>query len=166
MALTNGFPVLIEDVGETVDPMLDSVLCKQFIEQNGQKIIKFANKDLLYNEEFALYMTTKMPNPHYLPEIFIKVNVINFTVTFEGLEDQLLADVVKSERPEIEQQRDDNIVNLAFCQKRIKDCERDILQMLNASSPETLLDDVDLISTLESSKMTSVSIKEKLVESV
>jgi len=44
-----------------------------------------------------------MPNPAYLPEVFIKVNIINFTVTFEGLEDQLLADVVKNEEPEIEQ---------------------------------------------------------------
>jgi dynein heavy chain, axonemal len=39
-------------------------------------------------------MTTKMPNPHYLPEICIKVTLINFTVTFGGLEDQLLGDVV------------------------------------------------------------------------
>ena len=87
LALTNGFPVLIEDVGEMVDPMMDAVLNKQFVEQNGQTLIKFANKDLFYNDQFRLYMTTKMPNPHYLPEIFIKVNVINFTVTFEGLED-------------------------------------------------------------------------------
>ena len=33
------------------------------------------------------YITTKMPNPNYLPEVFIKVNIINFTVTFDGLED-------------------------------------------------------------------------------
>ena len=39
-------------------------------------------------------MTTKMPNPHYLPEIFIKMTIINFTVTFMGLEEQLLGDVV------------------------------------------------------------------------
>ena len=36
------------------------------------------------------YMTTKMANPHYLPEICIKVTIINFTVTKSGLEDQLL----------------------------------------------------------------------------
>ncbi len=114
-------------MGEALDPVMDALLNQQFVEQNGQKLIKFANKDLLYHEEFRLFMTSKLPNPHFLPEIFIKVNVINFTVTFEGLEDQLLADVVKAERPEIEQQRDDNIVNLAFCQKRIQACERDIL---------------------------------------
>lgn len=31
-------------------------------------------------------MTTKLPNPHYIPEICIKVTLINFTVTFDGLE--------------------------------------------------------------------------------
>lgn len=40
-----------------------------------------------------MYLTTKMPNPHYLPEVCIKVNIINFTVTMEGLEDQLLGQV-------------------------------------------------------------------------
>lgn len=32
-------------------------------------------------------MTSKLPNPNYLPEVFIKVSIINFTVTFDGLED-------------------------------------------------------------------------------
>jgi dynein heavy chain len=35
-------------------------------------------------------MTTKMSNPHYLPEICIKVTIINFSVTKQGLEDQIL----------------------------------------------------------------------------
>ena len=39
---------------------------------------------------FKLFMTSKMPNPHYLPEVAIKTTIINFTVTMEGLEDQLL----------------------------------------------------------------------------
>jgi hypothetical protein len=37
--------------------------------------------------------------------------------------------------------------------------------MLNESKPETLLDDVNLISTLESSKLTSEEIKVKIEES-
>ena len=77
----------------------------------------------------------------------------------------MLADVVKNEKPEIEKQRDDNIVNLASYRKKITECEKLILQMLNDSKPETLLDDIDLINTLESSKSTSEEIKIKISES-
>jgi len=51
---------------------------------------------------FKLYLTTKIPNPHYLPDTFIKVTIINFTVTTIGLEEQLLGDLVKKEEPNIE----------------------------------------------------------------
>jgi len=54
---------------------------------------------------------------------------------------------------------------LAGYKKKITECEKLILQMLNDSKPETLLDDVDLISTLESSKVTSEEIKVKIGES-
>jgi len=58
-------------------------------------LIRFGEGEIDFDRNFKLFITTKIPNPNYLPEIYIKVTVINFTVTFEGLEDQLLADVVK-----------------------------------------------------------------------
>jgi dynein heavy chain len=50
-------------------------------------MIKIGDSEIEYDDNFKLYFTTKLPNPHYLPEIFIRVNVINFTVTTEGLEE-------------------------------------------------------------------------------
>ena len=58
----------------------------------GEKIID-------YSPNFKLYMTTKLPNPHYPPEICVKVTLLNFMVTPEGLEDQMLNIVVKTEEP-------------------------------------------------------------------
>lgn len=43
-----------------------------------------------------------MANPHYKPEIQAQTTLINFTVTRDGLEDQLLAQVVNQERPDLE----------------------------------------------------------------
>lgn len=86
-------------------------------------------------------MTTKMANPHYLPEVCIKVTIINFTVTKSGLEDQLLryphgahliqhyhkimvqsmySDVVRLERPDLEQQRNELIVNINKAKNELK----------------------------------------------
>lgn len=59
------------------------------------KMIKVGDKRVNYHHQFQLYMTTKLSNPHYLPEIFIKVTIINFSITFEGLQDQLLSEVMK-----------------------------------------------------------------------
>lgn len=43
-----------------------------------------------------------MANPHYKPELQAQTTLINFTVTEDGLEDQLLAEAVDIERPDLE----------------------------------------------------------------
>ena len=64
----------------------------------GEKVIDFSN-------DFRFQMTTKLANPHYPPEICVKVTLLNFMVTPEGLEDQMLNIVVKIEEPNKEEQR-------------------------------------------------------------
>ena len=86
-----GAPVLLQEIGETLDPSLEPVLLKQTFVQAGRTLIRLGDSDIEYDKNFKLYITTKMSNPHYLPEICIKVTIVNFTVTPSGLEDQLLA---------------------------------------------------------------------------
>ena len=45
-----------------------------------------------------------------MPETCIKLTVIDFSITFEGLEEQMLVDVIKNEEPEVEEQRDSLII--------------------------------------------------------
>lgn len=61
------------------------------------------DKEVEYNKDFRLLLQTKLANPHYKPEMQAQTTLINFTVTRDGLEDQLLAEVVKAERPDLEQ---------------------------------------------------------------
>ena len=35
--------------------------------------------------DLKFYLTTKLANPHYPPEICLKVSLLNFTITPEGL---------------------------------------------------------------------------------
>jgi dynein heavy chain len=58
-------------------------------------LLKLGDKDITYSPDFRFYITTKLSNPHYLPEVAIKVTLINFNVTPAGLEDQLLVEVVR-----------------------------------------------------------------------
>jgi len=74
--------------------------------------------------------------------------LINFTVTPAGLEDQLLVDVVKYEKPELEQQRDNLIVQLADFKRQLKDTEDKILKLV-AGAGEDILADEELINVLE-----------------
>lgn len=83
--------MLIEDIQETLDPVLESVLLKRVFMQNGRPMIKLGDVDVDYDHNFRLYMTTKLANPHFLPEICIQVSLVNFLVSRSGLEDQLLA---------------------------------------------------------------------------
>ena len=101
-----GQPVLLENIGEGLDPSLEPVLQRNVVKQSGAWVIRLGDTWVPYSMEFKFLITTKLANPHYLPEVCIKVTVINFTVTPDGLEDQLLVDVVKYEQPELEQQKD------------------------------------------------------------
>jgi dynein heavy chain len=108
-------------------------------------------------------MTTKMPNPHYLPEMFIRVNVINFTVTQEGLEQQLLAEIVKLENPAIEIKKLELTRAIVNDQKRMKKIEDDILSLL-MNAGDNILDEEDLIIYLDKSKIVSAEINKAMEE--
>lgn len=159
-----GRPVLIEDLDERIDPSLEPVLQKAVFFQGGRKLIHLGDSDIDYDDNFKFYMTTKMPNPHYLPEICIKVTLINFTVTFIGLTDQLLGDVVKAERPDVEEKKNKLVTTMAADAKQLKDLEAKILQLLSESTGN-ILDDEVLINTLADSKTTSAIIHERVEES-
>lgn len=69
-AVSIGRPVLVEDIGELLDPGIDPILLKQvFKSGSGIKQIRIGDSNLDYDDNFKFYMTTKLPNPHYLPEI-------------------------------------------------------------------------------------------------
>ncbi len=64
------------------------------------KIVTLGQNKVSFDDKFYLYMTTRLSNPKFLAEVFNKSTIINFSITFNGLKDQLLGDVCKLEKPE------------------------------------------------------------------
>ena len=155
-----GKPMLIENVEEEIDPVLDPVLLKQIIKGRTWKIT-LSDKECDYSEAFTLAMTTKLPNPHFTPELSAKVTVIDFTVTMGGLEDQLLGVVIQKEKPELEEQRSKLLSDVNSNKKTMKQLEDDLLFRLS-NSTGNLLDDSELIGVLASTKKTATEVQEKL----
>uniref|UniRef100_A0A8C5LU47 Dynein axonemal heavy chain 6 n=1 Tax=Leptobrachium leishanense TaxID=445787 RepID=A0A8C5LU47_9ANUR len=162
-AIRLGLPVLLEELKESIDPALEPVLLKQTFVSGGRTLIRLGDSDIDYDKNFRFYMTTKLPNPHYLPEVCIKVTIINFTVTRSGLEDQLLSDVVRIERPDLEDQRNQLITRINADKNQLKAIEDRILKLL-FTSEGNILDNEELINTLQESKITSSAIKNRLKE--
>ena len=82
------------------------VIARQFIiKSSGKKKIKFAGNELDVHNDFRLFLHTQLSNPHYPPEIQAEATLINFTVTEDGLGDQLLSLVVGRERPDLAQMK-------------------------------------------------------------
>lgn len=67
--------------------MIDPLLEKNIIISAGVKMIKITDTAIEYSDDFKLYLTTKIANPNYPPEIFGKTMIINFSVTLQGLRD-------------------------------------------------------------------------------
>lgn len=72
-AVRFGKPVLLENVGEELDPALEPVLAKQIFRQGGADMIKIGDETIAYHQDFYFYITSKLPNPHYSPETCVKV---------------------------------------------------------------------------------------------
>jgi dynein heavy chain len=73
--------------------MFDPILEKQIVVKGRKKQVMLSgNQPLDYDDNFKMYFITRLPNPNFSPELQAKTNVVDFTVTQKGLEEQLLGE--------------------------------------------------------------------------
>lgn len=158
-AVSDGQVLLIEAIGEEIDAILDPLLSRQFVRKGKSFTVRLGADDVDLHESFKLYLQTKLINPHYKPETAAQCTIINFIVTESGLEDQLLAMVVKVEKPDLEQTKEELVNKQNEFQITLAGLESALLQNLSDANPATILQNKDLIESLEVTKKTSMEIQ-------
>ncbi|KAG2392322.1 hypothetical protein C9374_012574 [Naegleria lovaniensis] len=162
VALKTGTPMLIEDILEDIDPALNDVIHQSIEIRSGRSLIRLGDKLVDYHPNFKLFLTTKLSNPKYSPEIASSLSIINFSVTTHGLEEQLLAILVRKEKPELEEQKTSTMISVASANKQLEILQNEILQALTSDQSEELLENETLISNLQQSKKTSEEVTGRL----
>ncbi|XP_069917501.1 dynein axonemal heavy chain 9 isoform X7 [Oryctolagus cuniculus] len=160
-ALEAGDVVLIENLEESIDPVLGPLLGREVIKKG--RFIKIGDKECEYNAKFRLILHTKLANPHYQPELQAQATLINFTVTRDGLEDQLLAAVVSMERPDLEQLKSELTKQQNGFKITLKTLEDNLLSRLSSASGN-FLGETSLVENLEITKQTAAEVETKVQE--
>ncbi|KAF6263196.1 dynein heavy chain 8 [Scenedesmus sp. NREL 46B-D3] len=134
-AVQFGSPVLLEGVGAELDPALEPLLLKQVFKSGGVSCIKLGDTVVEYSPDFRLYITTRLRNPHYLPEVSVK----------------LLGVVVAAERPDLEEQKAALVLAGAENKRQLKEIEDKILEVLSTSTGN-ILEDESAIAVITEAK--------------
>ncbi|KAK9891062.1 hypothetical protein WA026_013388 [Henosepilachna vigintioctopunctata] len=161
MAIKYGSPVIFQDVDDYIDPVATNVISKNIKNMGGRLFVELGDKEVDWDPNFRLYMTTKFANPIFNPAVYAVSSVINYTVTLSGLEDQLLSVVVRNERPDLEEQRENLISETSVNKSLLQQLEDSLLRELSTTTGN-MLDNVELVETLENTKSKASEVIEKL----
>jgi len=161
LAVKYGFPCLFQNVDDYIDPLIDNILMKNIKGAEGRQTVLFGDKEIDYDPNFRLYLNTKLSNPKYPPSVYAKAMVVNYNTEAQALQSQFLSIIVQFERPELEKQRESLILETSTNTKILKDLEDSLLREL-AQSTGNMLDNSELIDTLDNTKVKASEVAEKL----
>ncbi|KAK3274277.1 hypothetical protein CYMTET_17534, partial [Cymbomonas tetramitiformis] len=160
-AVEHGRPLLVENMSEHIDPALVPVLGRQTIRKGKMVFMRVAGMEVPLHSDFRVYLHTKLSNPHYPPEVQAEATLVNFAVTEDGLQDQLLARVVGFERPDLETQQSTVIRQQNSFMIQLKDLEDNLLERLSNAEGD-ILANTELIENLESTKRIAIEVENKV----
>ena len=161
-SLRFGNPILIQDA-EHFDPILSHVLNREYQKTGGRVLIQLGKQEIDFSPAFKLYLSTRDPSAMFPPDICSRTTFVNFTVTRSSLQTQTLNDVLRSERPDIDERRSNLLKMQGQFNIHLRGLEKRLLQALNESRGNILDDDL-VIETLETLKKEAREISRKMAE--
>uniref|UniRef100_A0A6Q2XKD4 Cytoplasmic dynein 1 heavy chain 1 n=1 Tax=Esox lucius TaxID=8010 RepID=A0A6Q2XKD4_ESOLU len=161
-ALRFGNPLLVQDV-ESYDPILNPVLNREVRRTGGRVLITLGDQDIDLSPSFVIFLSTRDPTVEFPPDLCSRVTFVNFTVTRSSLQSQCLNEVLKAERPDVDEKRSDLLKLQGEFQVRLRQLEKSLLQALNEVKGR-ILDDDTIITTLENLKKEAAEVTRKVEE--
>ena len=161
-SLRFGNPILIQDA-EHLDPILNHVLNKEYQKTGGRVLIQLGKQEIDFSPSFRLYLSTRDPSASFAPDVCSRTTFVNFTVTQSSLQTQSLNQVLKFERPDVDQRRTNLMKLQGEFKLHLRQLEKRLLQALNESRGN-ILDDDHVIDTLETLKTEAAEVSRKMLE--
>ena len=164
LAVRFGKTLLVQDVNN-IEPVLYPLLRKEIVGQGPYKTIQVGEKQIDFNPKFRLFLVTKNPLPDISVDGKSLVTVINFTTTKAGLTGQLLGKALHVEKPELEQRKSELLKQEEELKIQVSNLEDALLDQLSASSGN-ILENKELLDSLNQTKTKSATIESSLKESI
>lgn len=129
----------------------------------GRVLISLGDQEIDLSPAFCIFFSTRDPTVEFPADLCSRVTFVNFAVTRSSLQSQCLNQVLKAERPDIDQKRSDLLKLQGEFHVKLRQLEKSLLQALNDSKGK-ILDDDNVISTLEKLKNEAAEISRKVEE--
>eukprot|EP00929_Paragymnodinium_shiwhaense_P084438 TRINITY_DN45140_c0_g3_i1.p1 TRINITY_DN45140_c0_g3~~TRINITY_DN45140_c0_g3_i1.p1 ORF type:complete len:3041 (-),score=707.73 TRINITY_DN45140_c0_g3_i1:180-8204(-) len=147
--LLEGKPLLVTGCGDELPALLTPVLGLRAA-SDWKRPVHLGHREVKPREGFALYLASDVSTPKLSPRVFAAVSVVNFSMSFEGLAERLLGEVLLLERPGLEADREELVKRVATDECEVAVLTDRVLGLLSHSDGN-ILDQPELISTLTSS---------------
>jgi dynein heavy chain 1 len=149
-AIRFGTPLLVQDV-ESLDPVLNPVLNRELQRTGGRTLIRLGNEDIDFSPKFMVILLTRNPLAKFAPDLCSRVTTVNFTITPASLESQVLSEILKSERPDVDKRRSDVLRLQGEQNAKLRELQDTLLDCISQVQGAILDDDI-VINTLENIK--------------
>jgi len=165
LAVRLGKKLLVRDVGSSISPVLVPLLRGDLSSSSGAgRSVLIGEKTVEYNENFRLFLSTRDAAAQLPPDAAAAVSVVNFTTTAAGLTGQLLGAALAAERPELERRKSELLRREEEDKLQIGKLEDFLLEQL-ASSSGNILENSELLTSLNETKSKAAAVEESLKES-
>jgi dynein heavy chain 1 len=161
-ALRFGTPLLVQDV-ESIDPVLNPLLNKEFHKTGGRVLIRLGDEDIDFSPSFMMFLVTRDTSFQFAPDLCSRVTFVNFTVTPSSLQAQTLTKVLEAERPDVNAKRNRLLKLQGEYQARLRDLEEALLAELSGVQGN-ILDNDSVIQALETLKAEAAEVAKEAAQ--